>query len=62
MDRRTDEWGILADDMTRDLDPTGAVVRSAHSMDREVDVTNEIGNPRPQLEPQMTSLEKCKIT
>ena len=23
--------------------------------------TNEIGTPNPQLEPQITSLEKCKI-
>ena len=24
-------------------------------------ITHEIGNPRPRLEPQITSLEKCKI-
>ena len=24
-------------------------------------VTNEIGTPRPRLEPQITSLEKCNI-
>ena len=25
-------------------------------------LTDEIGTPDPQLEPQITSLEKCKIT
>ena len=39
----------------------GAGCPACRAPPREPPFTNEIGTPDPQLEPQITSLDKCKI-